>query len=283
MGCCNTNSGASQAPRSPEEIRRLVAEGYARVARGGGSCCGGGEARAAQVSGTIGYSEEELAALPAGANLGLGCGNPTALDSLKPGEVVLDLGSGAGIDAFLAARQVGSEGRVIGVDMTDEMLERARANARAVGAENVEFRKGLIEKLPVESNCIDVIISNCVINLSPEKERVFREAFRVLKPGGRLMLSDVVLERPLPEGILRSADAYVGCVGGAWLRPDYLAALAAAGFREIRVESESAFGADLYASDSDLQLALAREGFTKRELEEHFPAIVSIGVTAYRR
>ncbi len=283
MGCCNSTPAPGQAPETPEEIRRLVAEGYARVVAGGGSCCGGGEARAALISGAIGYSKEELAALPEGANLGLGCGNPTALDSLRPGEVVLDLGSGAGIDAFLAARQVGTEGRVIGVDMTDEMLARARANAQAVEAENVEFRKGLIEELPVENDAVDVIISNCVINLSPEKERVFREAFRVLKPGGRLMISDVVLERPLPRAILRCADAYVGCVSGAWLRADYIAAMEAAGFSDIRVERESVFGADLYASDSDLQLALAREGFTKRELEEHFPAIKSVGITAYKR
>lgn len=277
MGCCD-----SKRPDSPEKVRSLVAEGYAKVARDAGSCCGGDSVGPEAVSRAIGYTEEELQALPEGANLGLGCGNPTAIDSLRPGEVVLDLGSGAGIDAFLAAQQVGASGRVIGVDMTDDMLDRARRNAESVGATNVEFRKGLIEELPVESESIDVIISNCVINLSPEKAKVFREAHRVLKPGGRLMISDVVLDRPLPKEILDNVDAYIGCVGGASLRQDYLGEIAAAGFEEIRVERETSFGESICCSDSDLQLAVKELGATAEQVREFLPAVKSLGVVAVK-
>jgi SAM-dependent methyltransferase len=189
----------------------------------------------------LGYSKEQIDALPEGANLGLGCGNPTAIDSLRPGEVVVDLGSGAGIDVFLAARQVGDSGKVIGVDMTDAMLEKARKNASSGGYKNVEFRKGKIEDLPIEDETVDVVISNCVINLSPEKEKVFREAYRVLKPGGRMMVSDIVLEKELPPEVLSSVDAYVGCVSGASLRSEYLKTIEDAGFSETRVESEAKF------------------------------------------
>ena len=163
----------------------------------------------------IGYTEEELGAVPAGSNLGLGCGNPTALASIKAGETVLDLGSGAGFDCFLASNKVGPEGRVIGVDMTEEMIARARDNASQGGYENIEFRHGEIENLPVEDNTVDVIISNCVINLVPNKENAFKEAFRVLKPGGRLMVSDIVLLKKLPDFVKDSIEAYVGCVAGA--------------------------------------------------------------------
>jgi len=191
---------------------------------------------------SIGYSAEELQAIPEEARMGLGCGNPTALASLKEGEVVLDLGAGGGIDCFLAAVAVGKTGKAIGVDMTPEMLHRARDNARNGGYDNVEFRLGEIENLPVADNTVDAVISNCVINLSPEKARVFEEAYRVLKPGGRVMVSDIVLTRELPEDVRDSLAAYAGCVAGASMKADYLATIANAGFRNVEVVSEQTFG-----------------------------------------
>ncbi len=190
----------------------------------------------------VGYSAEELQAIPEAARMGLGCGNPTALASLKEGEVVLDLGAGGGIDCFLAAVAVGKTGKAIGVDMTPEMLHRARDNARSGGYDNVEFRLGEIENLPVADGTVDAVISNCVINLSPDKERVFNEAYRVLKPGGRVMVSDIVLTKELPEDIRNSLEAYAGCVAGASRKEDYLATIAGAGFENVEVVSEQAFG-----------------------------------------
>src|SRR4030042_860686 len=203
------------------EIKKVVREGYGKVAqqeRSGcapaSSCCGNKDL-VQDISKKIGYSDEELKVVPEGSNLGLGCGNPVALASLKEGEVVLDLGSGAGFDCFLAANKVGKTGKIIGVDMTPEMVDRARENARKGNYGNVEFRLGEIENLPVANNYVDVIISNCVINLSPDKDRVFQEAFRILKPGGRLMVSDIVLMNELPDSIKNSVAAYIGCVAGA--------------------------------------------------------------------
>lgn len=187
----------------------------------------------------MGYSLDDLHSVPEGANLGLGCGNPVALASLKEGEVVLDLGSGAGFDAFLSANRVGKTGRVIGVDMTPEMLETARENVKKGGYENVEFRQGEIENLPVEDNSVDVIISNCVINLSPDKPAVFKEALRVLKPGGRLMVSDIVLLKELPATLKESAEAYVSCVAGASMKDDYLKTIKEAGFKNIKTLNEA--------------------------------------------
>lgn len=235
--------------RDAREIKKIVKEGYAKVAKQGTSCCSsnsccGSVNQAKDISKAVGYSDKDINAVPDGANLGLGCGNPVALASLKEGDVVLDLGSGAGFDAFLAAQRVGKTGRVIGVDMTLEMLEKARANAKKGGYDNVEFRLGEIEKLPVEDNAIDVIISNCVINLSPDKETVFREGFRVLKPGGRLMVSDLVLAKDLSEAIKESVEAYVGCLAGAIKKDEYLTYIKAAGFEEVRVLSESYYPVD---------------------------------------
>ena len=237
-----------------KDMRKKVQEKYGQIAASAGSCCGSAKAgccgaspSAEELSSGVGYSPVELASIPEGANLGLGCGNPLAHAEPRPGEVVLDLGSGAGMDAFLAAREVGATGRVIGVDMTPEMLERARANAAKAGAANVEFRLGEIEHLPVADASVDIVISNCVINLSPAKDQVFREAFRALRPGGRMVVSDLVLLRPLSEEVRRSVEAYVGCVAGAALKEDYLRAIRDAGFRDVEVVEERSYGdADLF-------------------------------------
>jgi SAM-dependent methyltransferase len=206
-------------------------------------CCPGADG--AQItSEKIGYTNEELGSVPESANLGLGCGNPVALLSLVEGETVLDLGSGAGLDCFLAANRVGKSGEVIGVDMTPEMIDKARENARINEYENVEFRLGEIENIPAADGSVDAVISNCVINLSPDKNRVFNEAFRVLRPGGRLMVSDIVLLKELPESIKNSAAAYAGCVAGAMMREEYLEAVRQAGFQEVKVIDETSFGTD---------------------------------------
>jgi arsenite methyltransferase len=264
-------------PEDAEELREKVREGYSRIVEERGESDG---RRAAEHSRNIGYTEEQLEAAPAAANLGVGCGNPTAIDTLRPGEIVVDLGSGAGMDAFLAARQVGPGGRVIGVDMTDAMLEKARENAHEAGVENVEFRKGRIEELPLEDESVDVIISNCVVNLSPEKDRVYREAYRVLRPGGRVMISDIVLERPLPEALLASLDAYLGCVGGASLRGEYLETIRKAGFREVRVERESCFGAAIGLDDPRVQELMQRLEISPGQAKSYAEAVTSVHIFA---
>jgi len=226
---------------SHDAIREQVRKRYAGIAVAGGksctasSCCGQDPLGNPAASTELGYSADEINAVPEGSNLGLGCGNPRAIAALKPGETVLDLGSGAGFDCFLAVRQVGQTGRVIGVDMTPEMISKARANAVKSGYRNVEFRLGEIEYLPVADNCIDIILSNCVINLSPDKARVFAEAFRVLRPGGRLAISDVVAVKPLPKKVKASLDAHCGCVAGAALVSDLEQMLQDAGFAEIAI------------------------------------------------
>lgn len=216
-----------------EEIKKIVKERYSRVASTGCSCCG---ANNDQISKEIGYSDEEIKEFSE-ANLGLGCGNPTALAGLKEGDVVLDLGAGAGFDCFLAAKKVGPTGKVIGVDMTEEMLELAEKNAKRYGYKNVEFRLGHIEELPVDDNSTDIIISNCVINLSPDKPKVFQEAYRVLKPGGKMYVSDIVLLGELSEEQRRNKDLIAGCVGGALLREEYLELISSSGFA-VRILSE---------------------------------------------
>jgi len=227
-----------------KKLKDAVRERYASIAsQERQSCCSSCSCGASTVSqaAAMGYLAEDLRHIPEEAIMGLGCSNPTAAAELKEGEVILDLGSGAGIDVFLAACRVGPTGRVIGVDMTKEMIDRARSIAQSHGYENVEFRFGEIEELPLEDESVNVVISNCVINLSPDKSKVFQEAYRVLKPKGRLVVSDIVTERPLPAEIRDNLDAWVGCVAGALDRRDYLEKVKEAGFGEVKVESERQF------------------------------------------
>lgn len=269
-----------------EKIKKAVRENYAEIARCKTSCCSsagccGSPADVTQtVSKAIGYTDEELSSVPEGANLGLGCGNPVALASLKEGETVLDLGSGAGFDCFLAANRVGPGGKVIGVDMTPEMLEKARENAERNGYSNVEFRLGEIENLPTGDNSVDVIISNCVINLSPDKEKVFREAYRVLKPGGRVMVSDIVLLKELPDFIRQSIAAYVGCISGALMKDEYLKAIEKAGFRHVQVQEESVFPVECMANDPTAKAVIKKVGLSTEELASTINAVASIRVRA---
>ena len=237
--CCNDDCCPESAEQS---VHQTVRAGYARIARGEAtSCCSGADMDAAQFAQNVGYDAAELAALPDGANLGLSCGNPTALASLQLGEVVLDLGSGAGFDVFIAASRVGPSGRVIGVDMTADMIERARSNATAfvlrTGIDNVEFRLGEIEHLPVADASVDVIISNCVINLSPDKTQVWQEIARVLKPNGRVAVADIALKQALPAAVRRVVESLVGCVAGAVLVQETEAMARAAGLVDIQLEA----------------------------------------------
>ncbi len=237
------------------DVKQVVKSRYGRIARGRGGCCGsaaprGDESQAEAVARTVGYAAEDLEAVPEGANLGLGCGNPLALAEVKPGDVVLDLGSGAGFDAFLAAARVGPEGRVIGVDMTEEMVAQARANAEKGGYTNVDFRLGDIERLPVEDGTVDLVISNCVLNLVPDKAQVFREIARVLKPRGRMVISDLVSRGELPDWLRQSAAAYAACIGGAIEQEEYLSLARAADLTEVEVLSETD-AVDLLTATSD--------------------------------
>jgi arsenite methyltransferase len=266
------------------EIRKVVRKGYAKIAKQDSSCCAAGKSccgstdLAQDISRNIGYTEAELKAVPEGANLGLGCGNPVALASLKEGETVLDLGSGAGFDCFLAARKVGDSGRVIGIDMTPEMLEKARGNAVKGNYTNVEFRLGEIENLPAADHSVDAVISNCVINLSPEKKKVFAEAYRVLKPGGRLMVSDIVLLRELPEVVKNSIEAYVGCVSGAALKDEYLRTIKAAGFQDVRIIDETSFPVEFITNDPTAQELIKNSKMPPEKVREVASSIVSIKV-----
>jgi SAM-dependent methyltransferase len=275
-----------------EEVQKTVRERYSRIAKESSSngcgcstanskispCCGTSSNEAGNISKQIGYTDADINAVPEGANLGLGCGNPIALASLKKGEVVLDLGSGAGFDCFLASEKVGAKGKVIGVDMTAEMLDKARENTRNGGYKNVEFRLGEIENLPAADNSFDVIISNCVINLSVNKKRVFQEALRVLKPGGRLMVSDLVLLKELPDFIMESVEAYIGCVAGAMKKDEYLGAISAAGFSEVKVVDETTYPLDLFLEDETAKDIMADLKLTPEQAKDISASIASVKV-----
>ncbi|HEX5137214.1 MAG TPA: arsenite methyltransferase [Planctomycetota bacterium] len=286
------------------DIREVVRDAYGKTARGEGealghpmtqgrseeagccgpSCCGGPSTTADELARKIGYSPEELRALPEGSNLGLSCGNPTAIAALEPGQVVLDLGSGGGFDCFVAGPKVGAKGRVIGVDMTPDMIARARRNLasyrKSTGLENVEFRLGEIEHLPVADRSVDVVISNCVINLSPEKPQVWSEIARVLRPGGRVAASDIALLRPLPDAVKAMVEALVGCVAGAVLLDEYRAMVEAAGLVDARLTPKPEYVASLRGFEDPLFRKIS-EALPEGTAAPDF--LTSVDVTARKR
>lgn len=269
------------------EIKRAVREGYARIAKkatsnyASQSCCGCVDVPE-EVCRRLGYTEEEIQAVPPESNLGLGCGNPVALASIRGDEIVLDMGSGAGFDCFLASTRVGPEGKVIGVDMTSEMVEKARANAKKGGYMNIDFRQGDLENMPVADKYVDVVISNCVINLVPSKDRAFKEAFRVLKPGGRLAVSDVVLLRDLPDFVKKSTKAYIGCLAGAIMKDDYLKIIKSAGFKDVMVVDETSFPIESLVSESAGSPIQDMPRLSQEQLEDLSNSVSSIKVSAIK-
>ncbi len=254
-----------------DKVRKRVREGYAKIAKEGLCCsssvsCCEDSTTSVEQSRKMGYSEEELKGIPKGSNLGLGCGNPVALASLKESETVVDLGSGGGVDCFLAAKKVGVKGRVIGIDMTPAMIDKARENARKGNYGNVEFRLGEIENLPVADNTADVVISNCVINLAPNKKKVFEEAFRVLRPGGRLMVSDIVLLKELPEAVKKRAHP-ASCVPGAMMKDKYIETLEQAGFQKVEIIKETQYSFEDLGDDPSATVIVADEKEGAEELK----------------
>ncbi len=270
-----------------KEIKRTVKEGYARIAKQATSYyaaryCSGCADMPEEVSKRMGYTDEEIQAAPPESNLGLGCGNPVALASLNEGEIVLDMGAGAGFDCFLASTRVGSSGKVIGVDITSEMVDKARANAHKGGYSNIDFRQGDLENMPVADNYVDVVISNCVINLVPNKKMVFKEAFRVLKPGGRLAVSDVVLHKELPEFVKRSNEAYIGCLAGAIMKEEYLDIIRDIGFREVEVVAESIFPIESLISETSGSGISEMPKISTEQQREVADSVLSIKVRAIK-
>jgi SAM-dependent methyltransferase len=267
-----------------EKVKKIVREGYAKIAKKDNSCCAQADTSCCisetseEVSRRIGYSTSEIESVPEGANLGLGCGNPVALASLKEGETVLDLGSGGGFDCFLAANRIGKSGKVIGVDMTPEMIDKARENARKSTYKNVEFRLGEIENLPVADDTADVVISNCVINLSPDKKRVFEEAFRVLKSSGRLMVSDIVLLKELPKIVKENVRAYVGCVAGAEMKDKYLQLIKEAGFEKVKIVEETPFPVEYMINDPTAKAVIKASKLSTEKVKEIANTVASIKV-----
>lgn len=297
MGCCNSDNSTTTLA-SAADVRDTVREGYSKIARTGslslatlaepqsGGCCGSGKAPWSneQLAEQLGYNAEQLAALPEGANMGLSCGNPTAIANLRPGQVVLDLGSGGGFDCFLAGPKVGPTGRVIGVDMTPDMLSKARRNIasyrKSTGLDNVEFRLGEIENLPIADKSVDVIISNCVINLSPDKPRVWQEIARVLKPGGTVAASDMALLKPLPEGVREMVQALVGCIAGAVIVDEYRAMVEASGLQDVQLKLKPSYVAALENLQDPLYQQIVAKlpaGATAKDY------ITSVDVTATKR
>ncbi|MBK8044875.1 MAG: arsenite methyltransferase [Haliscomenobacter sp.] len=271
-----------------EVLRANVQKGYAGIVKRNTKkslltrffpCCDPKEI-ATDIGKKIGYSEEELKHVPEDANLGIGCGNPTALASIKKGDTILDLGSGAGLDCFLASRETGETGKVIGVDITPEMVAQAKKNAQKGNYTNVEFILGEIENLPVESNSIDLIISNCVINLSNQKEQVFTEAFRVAKPGGRIMISDIILLNDLPDYVKNSVEGHIACLAGAIRLEDYQNAIAQAGFTDVRIEKQTQFPMELMLNDPIAVKIVSENNLTEKEIKYIANAIASISISA---
>lgn len=275
-----------------KQIKDAVKNKYGEIASKSSGCCGNcscGSGTTDNYAKQIGYDDTDISSVPSGSNLGLGCGNPTAIEAIKKGETVLDLGSGAGFDAFLAAKAVGESGKVIGVDLTPEMIAKAKENARKGNFTNVEFKLGEIEHLPIEDESIDAIISNCVINLSPDKPQVFKEAYRVIKQGGRLMVSDIVLEKSLPDDIKQSVEAYVGCIAGASLKQEYIGAMENAGFKNIRIEDSTNFlmatdimKDEIMNSDFGRQL-LAKYNGDNEKIKELARTVKSVKVIAWKK
>jgi len=269
------------------EIKRAVKEGYARIAKqatsyyASRSCCGCADIPQ-EISKRLGYTEEEIQEAPLGSNLGLGCGNPVALASLKEGEIVLDMGAGAGFDCFLASTRVGPTGMVIGVDITSEMVDKARADSRKSGYTNIDFRQGDLENMPVADNYVDVVISNCVINLVPNKRMVFKEAFRVLKPGGRLAVSDVVLLRELPDFVTSSTEAYIGCLAGAIMKDEYLEIIRDVGFRDVKVAAETSFPIESLLSETTGSDSIKSPKISAEQLNLIASSVLSIKVGAIK-
>jgi arsenite methyltransferase len=270
-----------------KEIKRAVREGYASIAKqatsyyAARSCCGCAQAPE-EISKRMGYTDEEINAVPPESNLGLGCGNPVAMALLNEGETVLDMGAGAGFDCFLASAKVGPKGKVIGVDMTSEMVEKARTNARKAGYTNIDFRQGDLENMPVADNFVDVVISNCVINLVPNKRMVFREAFRVLKPGGRLAVSDVVLRKELPSFVKQSTKAYIGCLAGAIMKEEYLGIIESVGFNNVEVIEETAFPIESLLCETSAPVAMEMPKISPEDIRDAADSVSSIKVKAIK-
>jgi len=269
------------------KIKEKVRQGYGKIAREGGSCCPGQsccstDLKAEDISRDIGYGEAEMEAVPDGANLGLGCGNPIAAASIKEGETIIDLGSGAGFDSFLAANAAGKKGKVIGIDMTPDMIDKARKNAQKGGYGNVEFIQAEIEDIPLPDNTADIIISNCVINLSPEKKKVFSEAYRLLKPGGRIMVSDIVLKKDLPQSVLGSIEAYVGCISGAEKMEDYLGYIRDAGFNDVKILDETVFSLDNINKSQAFKDIIKSLDISDKDLGDAQESILGIKVSAIK-
>jgi len=258
-------------------MKDFVKKVYGDIAKKKKSCCC--NSKNTDVSEKVGYTKDDLSSIPDEANMGLGCGNPVALASLKEGETVVDLGCGGGIDVFLAAKRVGNKGKVIGIDMTKDMLNKARASAKKIGVKNVEFKLGEIESMPLDSNIADCIISNCVINLSEDKQKVFNETFRILKSGGRLMVSDMVLLADLPKKILKSSELYAGCIAGALRKEDYLDKIRKAGFKDVNIIKEDPVSLSDYIG-SDKVVSDMVESMADLEKDNINKTVVSIKVSA---